>query len=77
MTPIDPAGAREFLEAVIAAFSVLGGVMAYFSGYAAYHGLRDGSAPSAVAEEINESLGEGFALGVPSAMLSLMIMGWS
>jgi len=77
MAPLDPAGAREFLEAIIAAFSVLGGVMAYFSGYAAYRGLREGSDPSAVAGEINEGPGEGFALGVPSAMLSLMIMGWS
>lgn len=77
MAPIDPAGAREFLETIIAAFAVLGGVMAYFSGYAAYRGLREESMPTNIDDDINQGLGEGFALGVPSAFLALMIMGWS
>lgn len=51
--------------------------MAYFSGYAAYRGLREGSTPTNVADDVNQGLGEGFALGVPSAILALMIMGWS
>jgi hypothetical protein len=76
VAPIDPASAREFLEAIIAAFSVLGGVMAYFSGYAAYRGLREESTLTNVADDINQGLGVGFALGVPSAILALMIMGW-
>lgn len=51
--------------------------MAYFSGYAAYRGLSEGPTLANVADEINQGLGEGFALGVPSAILALMIMGWS
>ncbi len=51
--------------------------MAYFSGYAAYRGLREGSTPTNVTDDVNQGLGEGFAFGVPSAMLVLMIMGWS
>jgi hypothetical protein len=31
MPLIDPSGAREFLETLIAGFSVLGGVMAYYA----------------------------------------------
>lgn len=50
--------------------------MAYFSGYAAYRGLREESTLTNVADDINQGLGVGFALGVPSAILALMIMGW-
>jgi len=32
MSPVDAGGAQEFLEAIIASFSVLGGGMAYASG---------------------------------------------
>jgi hypothetical protein len=56
VAPIDPASGREFLETIIAAFSVLGGVMAYFSGYAAYRGLREESPPPNVADDINQGL---------------------
>jgi hypothetical protein len=76
VAPTDPASAREFLEAIIAAFSILGGVMAYFSGYAAYRSLSEPTLTN-VADDVNQGLGEGFALGVPSAILALMIMGWS
>lgn len=76
MTPIDPASAREFLEAIIAAFAVLGGVMAYFSGYAAYQGLAQGQSPSDVDHEINQGIGEGFTFGAPAAILALILMGW-
>lgn len=74
---IDPASAKEFLESLIAAFAVLGGVMAYFSGFAAHRGLRNGEAPSEVAHSINEGLGDGFETGVPGAIMALMIMGWT
>lgn len=38
---IDPTTAREFLEGVIAGFAVLGGIMAYFSGYEASKALAE------------------------------------
>ncbi|HEY5815232.1 MAG TPA: hypothetical protein VIS95_02710 [Solirubrobacterales bacterium] len=77
MTPIDPGIAREFLEALIAGFSVLGGIMAYFSGLEAYRALARNEAPSAVAHSINEGISNGFEIGMPMASLALMIMGWT
>ena len=74
---LDAASARQFLEALIAAFSVLGGLMAYFSGYAASNALGQEQPPENITKSINEGLGVGFEVGVPSATLALMIMGWS
>lgn len=77
MTPIDPSGTREFLESLIAGFSVLGGVMAYYSGHAAHRAIAHDGSPPAVAHAINEGIGEGFETGTPAAIMTLMIMGWS
>jgi len=77
MALLDPAAAREFLEAIIAAFSVLGGLMAYFSGFNAYRSLIRGHAPPVLAHAVNAGLGEGFAAGTPGALIALMIMGWT
>jgi hypothetical protein len=74
---LDPASARQFLESLIAAFSVLGGVMAYFSGYAASNALGQDMPSGKVSAGINQGLGVGFEVGVPSAIMALMIMGWS
>lgn len=77
MVSIDPASAREFLEGVIAAFAVLGGIMAYFSGYEASKALAENQPSTTVAERINEGLGVGFDLGGRTAIVALMIMGWT
>jgi hypothetical protein len=77
MAPTDPSAARELLEAFIAAFAVLGGVMAYFSGFAAYRALAENERPQDVAHKINEGIGVGFEVGAPVALAALMIMGWS
>ena len=77
MAPIDPGAAREFLEALIAGFSVLGGIMAYYSGRAAYQAIARDESPPIVAHSINEGIGEGFEVGVPAAVMALMIMGWT
>jgi hypothetical protein len=77
MTPVDPSTTREFLEALVAAFSVLGGVMAYFSGFEAYRALAQNESPSTVAHSINEGIGTGFEVGAPAAFWALMIMGWT
>ena len=63
MVPIDAGSTREFLEALIAGFSVLGGVMAYFSGYAAHGALPKISHLQPSPRAINEGLGIGFELG--------------
>lgn len=76
MIPVDPSVARELLEALIAGFAVLGGFMAYASGFAAYRGLAQELPSPQVTHRINEGLGEGFVVGAPVAVLALMIMGW-
>ncbi len=75
--PIDPHDARAFLESLIAGFAVLGGTMAYFSGYAASSALAEPHRPDAVAQSINEGLGLGFDLGSRAAILALIIMVWT
>ena len=77
MVSIDPATAREFLEGVIAGFAVLGGVMAYSSGYEASKALAEDQPPATVARRINEGLGIGFDFGARAAIVALMIMGWT
>lgn len=77
MDPIDATGAREFLEAIIAAFSVLGGGMAYFSGFAASQALTQGQSPEHVAHRINEGVAEGFELSSPLSIVALIIVVWT
>jgi len=77
MDPCDASSTREFLEAVIAAFAVLGGLMAYFSGYSAATSIAESQPPHVVAQRINEGVGEGFVKGVFPAILALIIVVWS
>jgi hypothetical protein len=77
MTPIDTAGAREFLEATIAAFSVLGGGMAYFSGFAAARALAHEQSPEIVGQRINEGIAEGFELMSPLSIIAFIIVVWT
>ncbi|HSR94048.1 MAG TPA: hypothetical protein VLK56_04205 [Solirubrobacterales bacterium] len=77
MTPIDFGAAREFLEGLIAAFAVLGGGMAYFSGFRAAQALAQGQRPEAVAHSVNEGLGVGFETFSPLSIMALIIMAWS
>jgi hypothetical protein len=51
--------------------------MAYFSGYAASIALAQNLPPENVAQGISEGIGVGFDVGVLSAVIALMIMGWS
>ena len=51
--------------------------MAYFSGLEAYRALARKETPSAIAHSINEGVGNGFEIGMPMALLALMIMGWT
>lgn len=77
MTPIDAAAAREFLEAVVAGFSVLGGVMAYLSGFSAAQAMAQNQSSEALAHAINEGIGKGFNWGSRSAVVALIIMVWT
>jgi hypothetical protein len=75
--PVDPNTTREFLEALIAGFSVLGGCMAYLSGYYASQALAQGQPPEHLSQQVNEGLGLGFRFGSPLSIIALMIMVWS
>lgn len=77
MAPIDADSVRTLLEAIIAGFAVLGGAMAYFSGFEAFVALRRNQSRTIVAERINRGLGLGFAVGAPFALMALMIMTWT
>ena len=77
MAPIDPAIAREFLEALIAAFSVLGGGIAYLSGYYAAQALAEDLPSEVLGQAVNEGIGLGFKHASPFSIVALIIMVWS
>jgi len=77
MVPVEASSARAFLEAIIAAFSVLGGGMAYFSGYYAAQALAQDQPPEIVAHRVNEGIGLGFRLISPLSIVALIIVVWS
>lgn len=77
MTLGDAGNAGELLEAMIAAFSILGGGMAYFSGYNAAQALGQHSDPQFVAQRINEGIGEGFKMMWPLSIVALIIVVWT
>jgi hypothetical protein len=77
MAPADPESARSLLEAVVAAFSVLGGGMAYLSGYYASQALAQGQSSEFVAQRVNEGLALGFRVASPASVIALIIMAWN
>lgn len=77
MVLIDPSTAREFLEGIVAAFSVLGGAMAYSSGFGAARAFLVGSPSEVLAHQVNEGIAWGFLYGSPLAVLALIIMAWT
>lgn len=77
MVPADPESARSLLEAVVAAFSVLGGGMAYLSGHYASQALAQEQPPEFVAQRVNEGIAIGFRVASPASIVALIIMVWS
>jgi hypothetical protein len=77
MILVDAAGARELVEAAVVAFSVLGGVMAYLSGYFAAEALSHDQPPGVLARRVNEGIGQGFKWGSLAAVFALIIMVWT
>jgi hypothetical protein len=75
MAPIDATAARDFLEAAVAVFSILSGVMAYTSGHAAV--LAQDQSAEVLAHQINQGIAEGFRWGAWAAMAALIIMVWT
>lgn len=77
MGAIEIGGARELLEAAVTAISVMGGAMAYLSGFYAAQALAERSRPEIVAQRINEGVGIGFLAGSPLAIAALIIEAWT
>jgi hypothetical protein len=75
--PLDTGDARELLEAAVTAVSILGGVMAYKSGYSATRAMAECRPPDILSQRVNEGLGEGFAAGWPLAILAYIIEAWT
>jgi hypothetical protein len=66
--------AYVLLEAVIAAASVLGGLMAFFSGWRASQARASGASPASLQEAINVGIAVGFDRGLGLAILALLIV---
>jgi hypothetical protein len=77
MPAFDAATARDFLEATVAGFSVLGGFMAYMSGFRAAQALVLGQSPEVLAHQVNLGIARGFLSGSPLAVFALIIMVWT
>jgi len=73
MAAIQATEVRELVEAAVTSISVLGGSMAYFSGFAAAQASVENSAPETLGQAVNESLGAGFVVGCPLALATLII----
>lgn len=63
-----------FIEAVVTAFSMLGGAMAAVSGYRAAVAYWPAKAASMLTDEINRGIAIGFTYGAPIAALAAMIV---
>jgi len=77
MPLVDATTAREFLEGVVTAFAVLGGGMAYMSGFRAAQAFLLGLPSEALAHAVDEGVALGFLVGSPFAIFALMIMTWT
>jgi hypothetical protein len=74
---IDPTNVRLFLEAIIAAFSILGGGMAALSGFRAADAVAKGLPPKIVAHRINEGIASGYETFSSLSILALGVMLWT
>lgn len=62
------------LEAAVVGFSVLGGMMAAASGYAAWRAVEAGRALDRLTPEINRGIVIGFEIGVYAALVAAIIV---
>lgn len=72
-------GAEEFQELVqsaVTAVSILGGAMAYMSGYNAARALIEDRQPDTLSHAINVGLAEGFIAGMPLALIVTILEIW-
>lgn len=77
MFPIESGDAGQLIEAAVTAISVLGGAMAYCSGYIAAQAVSEELPPEILGQRVNEGLAEGFTWGWPTAIVALIIKAWT
>lgn len=77
MAAIEIGGVRELVESAVTAISVMGGAMAYLSGFYAAQALSERSSPEIVSQRVNEGIGIGFLAGSPLAIAALIIEAWA
>jgi hypothetical protein len=77
MLSFHPSDIRELLNAAVTAVSVLGGAMAYASGYFASRAISEDLPPETLGLRVNEALGKGFNWGWPAALAALIIGVWT
>lgn len=68
---------RTLIEAAVTAASVLGGLMAYYSGLGAAEAVAEERPAAELAQAVNEGIAEGFKWGSPLAAIIFMIVLWS
>jgi hypothetical protein len=74
---IEPSETDQLIEAAVTAISILGGAMAYCSGYTAAQGVSEELPPEILGHRVNEGLGEGSTWGWPTAIVALIIKVWT
>jgi hypothetical protein len=77
MVPLSAGDTRDLLEAAVTAISVLGGAMAYSSGFSANRAVIEHATPEGLSHCINEGIAKGFLWGSPLSVLTLIIEIWS
>jgi hypothetical protein len=77
MQSFDALAAHQFINAVVAAFSMLGGAMASVSGSWAAQAILEDQPPNVVSQRVNEGIGMGFVYGAPLALVALIIAVWT
>jgi len=65
---------RNLVEATVTAVSVLGGLMAVLSGYAASQAVSKGAPAAVVGEGVNRGLAAGFDWGTWTAAIAFIIV---
>lgn len=77
MFSIESGDANQLIDAAVTAISILGGGMAYCSGYAAARAVSEEQPPDIVSQQVNKGLAEGFSWGWPAAIVALIITVWT
>jgi len=74
---MDVEALKAMVEAAISAASVLGGAIAYQTGFAAADAVSREASPQTLSEELNVGVAYGFQWGAPLSASVLILMGWT